>query len=456
MDNPYILILPFFLLLLFATLVDFKLIFLSIFLLLPTSMELSLPGGFGTDFPSEPLMIYLMFAGFCYFGANFKKIDRGFFNHTLTKLVLAHLMWIGISALMSQIFFISFKFFLAKTWYVTVFIFLTGLFIKSPDDFKKAFWCLLLSLMGVTLITLAKHSAYGFSFETINKTTWPFFRNHVNYGVMLTLLMPFALLVRKWYRFGSLARFVINLGIFIFFVGILFAYTRAAYISLLLIPIGYFLFHYKWTKMAITAGLVTMTMSVSYLIIGNNYLNFAPDFNKTIYHANFEDHLEATLALQDLSTMERVYRWIAGANMSTEHVLTGFGPGTFTHFYKSYTSTLFQTYVSDNEDDSTVHNYFLLTLIEQGWPGFLVFMVLCIFVFIKGEQIYHETQDPQRKQLVMACLICLLMIMANIFMADLMETDEIGSLFFINIALLINQDLYNKRHNNQVLELEND
>ncbi len=450
LDNFFILILPFFATLLLATLVDFKLIFISLFLLLPISMEMSLPGGIGTDFPSELLMVFLMFSGFCYFGANVKKIDRDFFNHTLTKLVLAHLFWIGLVAILSQIFVISVKYFLAKTWYVTVFVFLGGLFIKTIDDFKKVFWCLLIPMMVAILVILAKHSAYGFSFETINKTTYPFFRNHVNYGVMMVLLVPFAFLVRKWYKFGSIARFIINVGIFLLFVGITFAYTRAAYISLILMPIGYFLFRYKWTKTAITGGVLTLSIALTYLIIGNNYLNFAPDYDKTIYHSNFEDHLEATLALKDLSTMERFYRWVAGINMSTEHVLTGFGPGTFTHFYRSYTSSLFQTYVSDNEDESTVHNYFLLVLIEQGWAGFLIFMTLCIMIFIKGEQIYHETRDPQQQQLIMACLICLLVIMANNFMADLIETDEIGSFFFICMAIIINQDLYNKRNREKI------
>ena len=70
--------------------------------------------------------------------------------------------------------------------------------------------------------------------------------------------------------------------------------------------------------------------------------------------------------MEDISTMERVYRWVAGVEMVKDKPIFGFGPGTFYSAYKAYTLSSFQTYVSDNVDHSTVHNYFLLTFIEQG------------------------------------------------------------------------------------------
>jgi O-antigen ligase len=45
---------------------------------------------------------------------------------------------------------------------------------------------------------------------------------------------------------------------------------------------------------------------------------------------------------------------------------------------------------------------------------------------------------------VMAILLCIVIIYVNTFLSDLIETDKIGSFFFICIALLVNQDIRNK------------
>lgn len=445
MEEYTILVLPVAMVLVFATIVNFRAVFYTLFALLPLSIETDLPGGIGTDFPSELLMVFLMLCTIFYFLANPQKVDKPFFNHTLTKLLLIHLVWIGISAVLSQIFFISIKFFLAKIWYITVFFFLAGHFIKNYKDFKPAFWALTIALAAVIIRTLVRHSFHGFDFENVNRTMGPFFRNHVNYAVMLTLWTPFLLFARYWYKSGSIPRFAINISLVLVMAGIFFAYTRAAYVSLLLIPIGYLIFDRKLAKTAMVSAALLLVLGLGYLGLGSKYLTFAPDFEKTVYHTDFDDHLSATLQLQDLSTMERFHRWIAGVRMCKDHFLSGFGPGTFFHFYKPYTDAAFETYVSDNEDQSTVHNYFLLILIEQGGMGFVLFLVLCIVFFLEGQRIYHETQDPMERKWVMTQLLVMLMIMANIFMADLIETDEIGSLFFLSFALLINQDIKNKQ-----------
>ncbi len=63
---------------------------------------------------------------------------------------------------------------------------------------------------------------------------------------------------------------------------------------------------------------LTMVGVILFIIVmlhNNNYLAYAPDFKKTIYHANFSDHMESTATLEDVSSAERIYRWIAGVKM---------------------------------------------------------------------------------------------------------------------------------------------
>jgi O-antigen ligase len=108
---------------------------------------------------------------------------------------------------------------------------------------------------------------------------------------------------------------------------------------------------------------------------------YAPDFDRTVTHYEFDNLIEATAKGEDISTMERVYRWVAGLHMISEKPVFGFGPGNFYNFYHSYTVTSFETYVSDNPEKSGIHSYYLMTVVEQGFPGLLFFLALSFFVF---------------------------------------------------------------------------
>jgi O-antigen ligase len=149
--------------------------------------------------------------------------------------------------------------------------------------------------------------------------------------------------------------------------------------------------------------------------------------------------------MEDISTMERLYRWVAGAHMTRSHPLVGFGPGNFYNFYKSYTISNFKTYVSDNPERSSVHCYYLLLIIEQGYPGLLLFLLLLFGAMIYGERIYHSTNNYMDKRLVMASCLSIIVVATLILINDMIETDKVGSFFFMAIATIVNVDLKNQR-----------
>ena len=187
--------------------------------------------------------------------------------------------------------------------------------------------------------------------------------------------------------------------------------------------------------------MVLAISSVSWLSTGDRYLNYAHDYRTTIFHKDFEEHLVATYKLKDVSTAERFNRWIAGVRMVKDNWLTGYGPNTFYYNYKPYAIPAFKTWVSDNKEHSTVHNYFLLVLIEQGVPGFLFFLLIVGSMFYYAEKIYNRTEDKFYKAAALACGAMIMMIVVVNFLSDLIETDKVGSLFFLCLATLISIDL---------------
>ena len=435
---------PAFILLIYVSVVDYRKVFFLLLFCIPLSTEVSLPNGFGTDLPTEPLIVGLMLVYLLYVLQEGKKMKTNFLRHPISLFILLHLVWIYASTITSDLFFVSLKFSLAKTWYIIVFYFMAGSLIKTEKDFRKVFWYIFIPLMLTVLIILVRHAALGFTFADIHKVLHPFQRNHVNYAAVLSLFFPIVYLARAWYKPGAFPRWVLNGSLLILFIAIYLTYTRAAYVALLLALGSYFIFRLKLIRYALGVSLIIAALSVAFMAKNNTYLDFAPNFDRTITHKKFDSLIEATYKMEDISTMERIYRWVAGFHMSKTNPVMGFGPGNFVNFYKKYTVTSFQTYVSDNEEKSGIHSYYLMTLVEQGIIGLIIFLALSFFILIKGEIIYHQTTNLSKRRIVLMVLLCTIVIDAFLIINDLIETDKVGPFFFICIAVLVNIDLQNQ------------
>jgi O-antigen ligase len=444
LDTWWPLALPPALVLAFITTVDLPRIFLLLLACLPLSVEFYLPGGLGTDLPSEPLMWVLTLAGTLWFLVNWRSLDGRFLRHPLTLALLAHLSWTFVCMVTAQDFLVALKFAVAKIWYVVVFYFLAGHFFSEEKRFRQLLWWFYLPLLFTVVVVLTRHAAEGFTFDGVNYVMGPFYRNHVMYACLLAIFLPFVWYGAYWYRRWSGRWWLLVAGIAIFLVGINFAYTRAAYVALAAAVVAVWVIRLRLLAVGLAAFVVAFGLFVSFVRSGDNWLEFAPDYERTVMHKRFENLLEATTKLEDISTMERVYRWVAATYMIRERPLTGFGPGNFYFYYKNYTVSSFRTYVSHNPERSGIHNYYLMVTVEQGWPGLAFFLLFCLAVMLKGERVYHQTQVPWRRRMAAAALLCFILIEILMLMNDFVETDKIGSFFFMTVAMLVSIDLANK------------
>jgi O-antigen ligase len=433
--------LPAFFLLIYLTIVDFRKVFFLLIASIPLSTEIVLPNGFGTDLPSEPLIVGLMLVFLIYLAQPGKRLDIRFLLHPITLLLVAHVGWIYLTTFTSSLWVVSLKFALAKTWYVVVFYFMAGWLLTTEKDIRQLFWAFFYPLLFTVLVVFVRHGLDGFTFQSIHKVLHPFYRNHVNYAVSLALFAPLMWLALSWMAPHTRKR-KIMLGIAAFMLlAVYLSFTRAAYVALLVAVGGYFVVRWRLTRLAIASALLATVITFGFFAYRNAYLLYAPNYDRTIAHQSFDNLIEATYKMEDISTMERLYRWIAGVYMSREYPVVGFGPGNFLNFYKSYTVNSFQTYVSNNPEQSGIHCYYLMTLVDQGIIGLLLFLALSFYTLIRGEQIYHSISDPPRKRIVMMALLCLIVIHTFLIINDLIEVDKVGSFFFIYTALLVNADI---------------
>jgi len=238
----------------------------------------------------------------------------------------------------------------------------------------------------------------------------------------------------------------------VMFFGMATSYTRAGYVALFFAFCAYWAVRWRWMRQVLLLGLAAVVLVVAFLLDGRRYLEFVPSQN-TVAHTDFGSIVEATSQLEDVSTMERYYRWVAAVRMSSERPWTGFGPGTFYNNYREYTLLRFSTYVSANPERSGVHNYFLMTLCDQGLIGLALLVALTLYGLYLGERVWHQSPpDSLRRTLAMGATLTLVATDAFLLMNDLLETDKVGTLYYLNLAILVALDLHNKsvRHTSTI------
>ena len=419
----------------FILLLDYRSIYFLFFLTIPYSIEFSFSQTLGTDLPSEPIMWLLFGIGILSLITRGLKEKFLYLDNPITILIILHVIAIFFTSLFSQDHILSFKYFIAKLWYIIPFFFLPLNFINTEiviKLFKVCIWSLAIGIM----ITIFRHSLQNFTFDSINLVMKPFFRNHVSYAAIAVLVLPFV-----WAMFristNKMGKLVYGFLILLYILAISLSYTRAAMGSIVLAVAAYYIFQWKLIKQAIIASVMVVMIGGLFLYNNNAWLDLAPNFEKTISHDEFGNLISATYKLEDISSMERIHRWVAGVAMVEDKPIFGFGPSTFYSFYKPYTLTSFQTYVSDNPEHSGIHNYYLMVLVEQGIFGFLIFISLVITTLLYGEKVYHLTKSLRDKTLVMASLLCVIIVLILNTMNDLLEVDKVGFIFFFCLSMLV-------------------
>lgn len=438
--NYLIAIAPFLFLLLYAGWQHKELIFFLLLVSLPFSMEYNFSSGLGTDLPDEPLMLLTSFLFLAYWIYKPEAISKKDIQHPLLLLLFLLLLWTIVTVAFSSDKIISLKYLLAKSWYIGAFVLCPLILFRERKLFITAMILLTASMLVVTAVTLYRHYALGFSFAGINDALAPFFRNHVNYSAMLVCFVPVLIAFYKLTKKQHL-RLLIGAALSVVLIALFFSYARGAWLALLAGMFAYWLIQRRLLIYAYVIALIVVITSLFWLKSGDRYLQYAHDYKTTIFHKDFNEHLVATYKLKDVSTAERFYRWIAGVRMIKDNWLTGYGPNTFYNNYKPYAVPAYKTWVSDNKDRSTVHNYFLLTIIEQGIPGLIFLLLLVGTIFYYAQYLYQRAKDRFYRVTAITTGAVLAMLMVVNFLSDLVETDKVGSLFFLCLAVLIVTDI---------------
>lgn len=437
----------------FSLLFNWKNAFWILLFVLPISVHTVFQGGLlSLTLPAEPMMWMLLLAGFFWIVEK-ERLNWNVLLNPLVIVILLQFLWLIPSVIYSEKIILSFKFLLAKSWVIFCFFLLPMYVFRSKKDFKKAFVILFIPVLISVVIILCRHAYMGFLFSEMNRAVDIIYYNHVEYATLISMFFPilivsFALAKKS----AAWVRILIIFCILIFLAGIYFSFARAAMLAVLFAFLIASAIRYRFAKFIMPAIYAIIIFGFCFLVYNSNYTKLRPHFERTYYHKTFSSHLLATFKGRDLSSMERLYRWIAAVRMSNDRPLTGFGPNAFYYHYKPYTLNSFRTYSSNNEEKSTTHNYFLYILTEQGFPGMILYAVLIALIFSRAQKIYHSSEDSFDRACVMAITMMLAACFINNCFSELLETPKIGPLFYLGISLLVILDVKSMQQKSAVVK----
>jgi len=443
-DIYYLAFLPVILIFLLASFISIDKVLLTVVFFAPLSIRLDdivpdIP--VNLYLPTEPLLIGIMFL-FIFKLLLDGKFDKKILVHPVSIAIYINLFWLFITSLTSTMPGVSFKFLLSRLWFVIPMFFLATQVFKKYQHIET-FQCLyIVSLIIVVFYTNIRLSAYGLNNQNAsNWVVWPFFSDHTSYGAMLVMFVfpLFYFMIRK--ANSLFVRIYTVVAFLIIGFGILFSYTRAAWLSLftaiglliiikLKIKIKYVLFS--------AAGIIMLFFALQNRIIEKLEKNEAESSGR------FTEHIESMANISsDASNTERINRWKCAIRMYKEKPIVGWGPGTYKFQYAPFQFSYDRTVISTNFGSlGNAHSEYLGPLSESGIIGMLSFILIVFMAFRTGYRIYHKSKSKELKNFTLFILLGLSSYFIHGFLNNFLDTDKASIPVWGFIAMLVAIDTY--------------
>ena len=296
---------------------------------------------------------------------NFYQKGRLKINFSKQQFLIIGLgVWVFLSTLVSgdvvgtqSFFFDNF----IKSIIVGVFIFQT---IKTEEDYRLVSNTIVAAVLGLSIFALI-NTYFILGVERLEGRGAV--QNSNDLAAMLIFIVPLSLRSLLKGKILTVETLVSAVLIFILFLGVYKAQSRASYIAIVLMGMTFFFYHFRHQKkhlikLGIAAVLVFAVLSQ--LSLGRN-----------------EDDL-------DESKMNRLGFWKAGVSMAIRSPLLGVGYTMFPSKYGEYGAAAFT-----ETGKRTAHNSWILLVSEAGFPALTLLLVLFVQSAIRAWKLFPRAPE---------------------------------------------------------------
>lgn len=406
-------------------------------------------GGFGISLsvPTEPLMfgIMLLFLFKILFEGGF---DRKVLYHPVTIVILINLLWIFITSLTSTMVVVSLKHFMARMWFVTSFYFLGTQLFREYKNIKRFIWLYVIPLIIIIGYTIIHHSQFGFTEKSAHWVMTPFYNDHTAYAAAIAMFFPIMIGLTRNSKYTLNNRMASLFICFVFLTGIILSYTRAAWISLAVALIVYFIFVFRIRFITVFISTIIL---IALFFVFKSQITMKLEKNRQRSSTDLNAHLQSISNITtDASNLERINRWNSALRMFREKPFFGWGPGTYQFKYAPFQHSNEMTIISTNAGDrGNSHSEYIGPLAESGVLGAITFILIVIVVIYRGTMLYIRSKDKEIRLITLGVLLGLITYFVHGAMNNFLDTDKASVPFWGFVAILVALDVY---HSKQIQE----
>ena len=425
-----------------------KLIFLLVFLTPFTFIFRHEQLGFTINIPTEPWIVAIMIL-FFFRLAYERTYDMRVLKHPVSIVIIIHLLWMLVTTVTSEMPLVSAKFFVSRLWFVVTFYFVAIYLFKDVANMRKYMWLFGGTLALIVLVVTYRHYLLGFERTLGYWVVRPFFNDHTHYSAVLALVAPFFVVMAFSLADSVLRRRAAIIIFVVFCAGILFSYSRASWLSLMVALAGFFILVFRIRFRFILAGLILVVGS---LMLFQTEIIMQLERNQQESSGDFSEHLRSISNItSDASNLERINRWRSAYRMFRERPILGWGPGTYQFIYAPFQRYEDYTIITTHFGDlGNAHSEYIGPLAESGLPGMLAKVLLALAVMATGVKLYKKAPTRQMRLMALGLSLGFITYFTHGFLNNFLDTDKASVPFWGMMAMLVAMDVfYGKRQDQE-------
>lgn len=427
-------------------------LFLLLALTLPFSTSLDLLGiynplGFEISLPTEPILVFLLGVSIykvLFYSDKFKPL----FKLSLFKSIVFYLLTIFIAVLTSELPIVALKSMLSKWWYIFPPILLGFFYFQKEKNIYRFFLLLSISASIVSLYTVLMLSTKNFELHYAHFSMQPFYKDHTVYGASITFIgfLSFFSIFNK--RLSAISKILFIGTTSVIVLGIVFSFTRAAWLSIVFAMGVYALIK---LKIKFSYLLTVLLILGSFLFSFWNEIFFALNKNSQDSSGNFSEHITSMTNIStDASNLERLNRWFCAIDLWKEKPITGWGPGTYQFEYAQFQKSYNRSLISTNDGDlGNAHSEYLGAMAETGVIGLLGLLILLFVFFQQTINLYNKTKDSSTKGLLLSIILANASYFMHGILNNYLDTIKVAILIWISFSIVL--VIQNKKNKQEII-----
>ncbi len=416
-------------------------VLMMVVLLTPLAINIrDLGFGFGISLPTEPLLVglALLFLLKSFYERNF---DRKIYSHPITIAILINLLWILMSSIRSEFPLVSFKFLLARLWFIIPMFFMAVMLFKDFRNIKRFSWLYAISLIIVIIYTTINHARYGFGKEEGHWVMSPFYNDHTAYGAAIAFFVPVFVGFTFNAKYSKKTKLLTLAATVIIIAGLILSASRAAWLSVAG-ALGIYILILLKIRFR-TVAIIIVSLFSLFWIFQFEIIN-ALEKNDQDSSQDLVEHIQSMSNIStDASNLERINRWQSAIRLFKERPFWGWGPGTYQFVYAPFQRAEEKTIISTNSgDQGNAHSEYLGPLAESGVLGTVTIIFIIITMGVSSMRVYKRCKDKEHRMIVLVTMLALSTYFFHGTLNNFLDSDKLSVPVWGFLAILVAMDLY--------------